>query len=295
MNCESHPQPKSDEIVAKKRGRKPKVLKELDSNLEPPVIKQPGKRGRKPKGGKIISQKINFDNPQIERPNIIVHLKCHTKDIVIMHNNINSGDNCSIRGGGNGLYCSIFEESKPISETSENNINSLKKTHIYEKLKILKHNLHVNQQFDQKSNCFWCSCEFDNPTCYIPHDYNSDGYKVYGCFCSPECATGYLFKENLDSSIKFERYYYLNHIYGKIFNYEKNIKPAPNPHYVLDKFCGNLTIDEYRALNEFGKLFIVIDKPLTPILPEIHEDNDDHLLHNKIIPSGTIPSSTKIK
>ena len=31
-------------------------------------------------------------------------------------------------------------------------------------------------------------------------------------------------------------------------NYTKNIKPAPNPHYTLEKFYGNLSIQEYRRL-----------------------------------------------
>ena len=52
--------------------------------------------------------------------------------------------------------------------------------------------------------------------------------------------------ENIDSSSKFERYYLLNNIYGKIYNYEKNIKPAPDPHYTLDKYYGLFSINEWR-------------------------------------------------
>jgi hypothetical protein len=29
-----------------------------------------------------------------------------------------------------------------------------------------------------------------------------------------------------------------------------------------------------------------VDKPLTRILPEFHEDNDEFIIHNKIIPSN---------
>ena len=93
-------------------------------------------------------------------------------------------------------------------------------------------------------------------------------------------------EENIDSSIKFERYYLLNHIYSKIYNYTKNIKPAPNPHYMLEKFYGNLSIQEYRALLNSERLFLIVDKPLTRILPEFHEDNDDFIINNKIIPSN---------
>jgi hypothetical protein len=139
---------------------------------------------------------------------------------------------------------------------------------------------------DKKSACFWCTFDFDSPPIFIPKHHIKDSYHVYGCFCSPECATAYLMEENVDSSVKFERYYLLNNIYAKIFQYKKNIKPAPNPYYMLDKFYGNLSIQEYRNLLKTEKLFIIVDKPLTRILPEYHEDNDDFIINNKIIPSN---------
>ena len=105
-----------------------------------------------------------------------------------------------------------------------------------------------------------------------------NSYHCYGCFCSPECSVAYLFNENIDSSMKFERYHLSNLIYSKIYNYEKNIKHAPNPYYILDKYYGNLSITEYRQLLTYDRFLFVIDKPLTRILPELHEDNDDFLL-----------------
>ena len=56
---------------------------------------------------------------------------------------------------------------------------------------------------------------------------------------------------------------------------------------MLEKFYGNLTIQEYRALLRNERLFLVVDKPLTRIMPELHEDNDDFIINNKIIPSNT--------
>jgi len=35
--------------------------------------------------------------------------------------------------------------------------------------------------------------------------------------------------------------------------------------------------------------FLIVDKPLTRIVPELHEDNkdnEDHIINNKIIPSN---------
>jgi hypothetical protein len=101
--------------------------------------------------------------------------------------------------------------------------------------------------------------------------------------------------EHIDSSSKFERYHLLNNIYAKIYDYTKNIKPAPNPYYMLDKYYGNLSIQEYRSLLRNERLFLIVDKPLTRILPELHEDNDDFIINNKIIPSNGSQNTKKTK
>jgi len=147
------------------------------------------------------------------------------------------------------------------------------------KLKKLKLQLYKNSNQDKKSACFWCTYEYDNPSCYIPK-YEVDGQLCgYGSFCRPECAVGYLMKENIDDSTKFERYHLLNQMYSKIYNYKKNIKPAPNPYFLLEKFYGNLSIQEYRKLLKTEHMLMVIEKPMTRILPELHEDNDDFVLN----------------
>lgn len=140
----------------------------------------------------------------------------------------------------------------------------------------------------QRSACFWCTCEFDSPAIYIPKTLTKDVYNVYGCFCSPECSAAFLMNENIDTSTKFERYHLLNLLYGKIYKYEKSIKIAPNPFYLLNKFYGNLTIQEYRKLFQSDQMIYVVNKPLTHILPELYEDNNDFLLNNKIIPTNSV-------
>ncbi len=49
------------------------------------IVQKPGakKRGRKPKGGKIIQQSIQLNNNKDLKPNIILHLKCSLKDLQI--------------------------------------------------------------------------------------------------------------------------------------------------------------------------------------------------------------------
>ena len=265
--------------------------------------KQPiKKRGRKPKGGKIIQQMSSDQQQLVERPNVILHLKCSMKDLIntnqsnYFHDAYNNSNDMSfdIIGGENVKSVSTYYDNTSTSITTLDNKDEdgedlyCKDTskEVWKKLKQLEHNLHINNVNNKKSACFWDTCEFDNPPIYIPKHFINGTYQVYGCFCSPECGVAYLMNENIDSSAKFERYHLFNHIYTKIYDYSRNIRPAPSPYYMLEKYYGNLSIQEYRALLRNERLFLIIDKPLTRILPELHEDNDDFILNNKIIPSN---------
>jgi hypothetical protein len=164
------------------------------------------------------------------------------------------------------------ENNSDKKESTQEDITNMKD--INQKLKSLKINLYKNTLHDKKSACFWCTYDYDNHPCYIPKYHNDGQIYGYGSFCRPECAVAFLMKENIDDSQKFERYHLINQTYGKVYEYNKNIKPAPDPHFILDKFYGNLTIQEYRKLLKSEHMLLVIDKPLTRILPELHEDND---------------------
>lgn len=260
-------------------------------------VKIPKKRGRKPKGGKIldISEKPVSKAPNI--PNIILHLKCNSDDLSNEENTCLI-DNSNILSFEDEKFNfniippksvpdkeAILKQNYKIEASSCNNMTNggTNNNIIYQKLKMLAKDLHTNDICDKKSACFWCTCDFDNPPIYIPKYEMENTYNVYGCFCSPECATGYLFNQsNIDSSAKYERYALLNHIYCKIYNYEKNIKPAPDPYYTLDKFYGNMTIQEYRQLLKNERLLLIVDKPLTRSLPELHEDNDNFIFNKNI-------------
>ena len=117
--------------------------------------------------------------------------------------------------------------------------------------------------------------------------------EVYGCFCSPECAVAYLKNEDIDNSRKWERYTLLNNIYSKIYDYEKNIKPAPNPFYTLDKYYGNLSIDEYRKLLKNERILMIVDKPMTKVLPELYEENNEiPFINNNLLTKQKTQSSS---
>ena len=289
-----------------KRKRAPRKTKAKTKSDDTPKV--PKKRGRKPKGGKIITTITPAENVIVPEPNIILHLKCgmsDLKDTEFFSNrclkydpsNISKIDSYQFDAKNENLNFEVINTKKnQVISTSSSKSKEETKTEtvstneiINQKLKTLAVNLHTNNISDKKSACFACTCDFDNPPIYIPKYELNGSYHVYGCFCSPECACYYLFNQsNIDESTRFERYHLLNHIYGKIYNYEKNIKPAPDPFYTLDKFYGNLSIQEYRKLLKNDRLLLVVDKPLTRSLPELHEDNDEFTINNKAL-------STKFK
>jgi len=145
-----------------------------------------------------------------------------------------------------------------------------------QKIKQLKIAFYRNEMQEKKADCFWCSYPYDNDPCYIlQYGYNNEIYG-HGSFCSPECGVAFLFgkQSSWDDSAKTEAYQLMNYYYGKPNGFQQSIKPALSPYYFLEKFYGNLTIQEYRKLTKSNHMMLVVDKPVTRILPEIHEDND---------------------
>jgi hypothetical protein len=295
------------------------------------------KRGRKPKGGKLIMKDTTVNETITTLPNIILHLKCSLKDLDVYKNKQNKMISKTLNYNPeippdimtynisdqktNGLPYSAVETGSVVSvagqnetpftrdvayfdatstnphyicskcnstsvnteqDSSSHNNNEdhgeLSVKNIMQKMKRLKIDLYKNSLLDKKSACFWCTYEYDSQVCFIPK-YEMDGSICgYGSFCRPECAAAFLMKESIDDSTKFERYHLLNQIYSKVNDYKTNVKPAPDPHYLLDKYYGNLSIQEYRKLMNTDHIMLVIDKPLTRILPELHEDTDDFII-----------------
>jgi hypothetical protein len=307
----------------KKRGRRKKeeniqmVVEEKKDDHEDTVTNK--KRGRKPKGGKIILSTDVLEQKEKAVINVILHLKCSLKDLDEYNENLNNHitdpleykpivpptiQTYNENDYGLSIYqkevVELKQQEKQYAyvdhticknctcpkETNDDNINNdndeidkLNVKDINQKLKKLRIQLYKNTLYDKKSACFWCTYEFDNEPCYIPKYEIDNNICGYGSFCRPECAVGYLMKESIDDSTKFERYHLLNQIYSKVYGYMKNIKPAPNPYYLLEKYYGSLTIQEYRKLLKTEHMLLVIDKPMTRILPELHEDNDDFIVN----------------
>ena len=223
---------------------------------------EPKRRGRKPKGGKIVTQIEEIKkNNETYKPNIILHLRCKS-DVSDDFDNNKSFETM--------LHNSTTEHCDSVID--DPNVNN---KDVWNKLKVLNIDLHKNN-IRHNNTCFWDTCTFNSQPIYIPIEENSDKISVYGYFCCPECAVAYLFNENCDSNTKWERYSLINKLYSSIYKYEKNIKPAPDPRYILSKYCGNLSIEEYRtAIKNNNKQLIIINKPITNITPELYESNNE--------------------
>ena len=293
----------------KKRGRKKKsetvIVIEQNADTDAPVDQEipppdaPKKRGRKPKGGKIVPIVKPHENIIEKSKNIILHLKCCLQDLqhdnnatgisayeiinndyeLLNNNNNNIMDTLHTQSIDNNNIINNIDDIETLNSHSTNQTDEqVNKDIVLTKINTLRLNLSKNNISDKRSACFWCTYEFHNPPIFIPKSEKNDGYQVYGCFCTPECGVAYLMEEMIDSSIKFERYQLMNYIYGKSLKYESNIKPAPDPHYLLDKYYGNLTIDEYRSTLRNNNYLIFVDKPLTHVFPEMFNDNHDFTL-----------------
>ena len=300
-------------VVHKKRGRKPKggiIIEqnkiEIQTEIKPNIILH-----LNCKLNDIITGELNYDPTvynikEFDNMNIKYDYIENKNDNTInnddninsinntnnnannnTNNNTNNNINLSNNNSNNNINLSNNNSHDTMFFNNEENMLNNNEKNLYnkalsKKLEDLSKQLKTNN-INKKSACFWCTYNFDNQTILIPKYEIKNTYFCYGNFCSPECACSYLMNENIESSQKFERYYLLNNIYGKIYNYEKNIKLAPSPYYTLEKFYGNLNIQEYRKLLKHERLLLVVDKPLSKLTPELYDENEDYILNNKSI------------
>tara|TARA_Y100000385_G_scaffold49650_1_gene46352 strand:+ start:439 stop:1884 length:1446 start_codon:yes stop_codon:yes gene_type:complete len=117
-------------------------------------------------------------------------------------------------------------------------------------------------------HCWWCCHPFSGPPCALPCDYKNDTFKVFGIFCSPECAASYNFDDVQSGCDIWERYSLLNFLYRKIYNDNNiKIKLAP-PKQTLKIFGGHLSIKEFRMNNtNYSNTYKMIIPPLISIIP----------------------------
>jgi len=274
-----------DKKEEEKKEKKEKKEKEKEGDKEKKdkrktkIISEDSKESKPKTKAKIISLNVIECKP-VPPKNIILHLKCSLKEIddyiqsqkwkldSLTYDPTIPQEIKSFEPSQCFSYFQYEEEKKVFQPEEEDDLD--------EKLKHLKIQFYKNQiPEDKKSDCFWCTCSFDNPTCYILQTGTDERLFGHGSFCTPECSVAFLFKNmHWDDSVKMESYQLINHYYGKKDNYTESIKPACSPYYFLDKYYGNLSIQEFRKLSKSSHLFLTVEKPVTRMFPEIHEDND---------------------
>jgi hypothetical protein len=185
-----------------------------------PHVEKKKKRGRRPRGGKVVGAPGIVAEPADVSRNVILHFSCMTSDVVST-----SAGSCS--DAFDSVGSTVTAQAVPGSTCAQKPDNDL-----WAKLRTLNDTLHRGTGLGKSSDCFWCTCGFSTPPIHIPRSVQPDStIECYGCFCTPECAMAYLLKERVDSSQMWERVALLNTVYGAVFGHSRSIRPAPDPHY----------------------------------------------------------------
>ena len=104
--------------------------------------------------------------------------------------------------------------------------------------------------------CFWCTHAFEGSPYFLPVKEENKTFHVYGNYCSPQCALGYLLYEHLDSHVRWERMSLLHRMYkssGRLY-------PAP-PRESLKAYGGIYTIEEFRKIIADNRVRVDVQIP----------------------------------
>lgn len=222
----------------KKRGRKKKEV------TEDVVVVEKKKRGRKKKW---------------ENDPIMLNYNCNFKDSIKFEHEESKIDNTNYSTNavkfGNitikvhdkevtnkVLFSNKKDEECMIEVTSsddEEQINTIPQ----KQKKIMFYNKDPEQKNLENIRCFHCHYNFEGSSYYLPYDHypSLDRYKLYGCFCSPNCVKTYCSEHKIFSN----KIHLVGQFYKKLFGQNFTIKPAPS-FLTLKDYGGKLTIEEFR-------------------------------------------------
>jgi hypothetical protein len=164
--------------------------------------------------------------------------------------------------------------------------NKYKKEKKLEILAQLSNNSNDNNYVNKTDiSCFWCCHDFNNTPWGIPMSYSDNKYNLFGIFCSPQCACGYLFNSEQFKEKKWEYYSLLNLLYKDVYGEFNKIIPAPSKLCLL-KFGGKVSIDKYRnEILKTNNAYLIKFPPITSIIPVMEEVNLKKIqLKNNFIP-----------
>ena len=233
-------------------------------------------KSKKSKGSKIVSLPVAASPLPASVadtfiPSVILHLKCTLKDLVDQ---------------------TLGSDAAPTPFVSQHPHQTTFHSDPVVSLESLGANLHKDVA-GHIAYCFWCCHSFDGDPVGIPvHKLDSE-YELEGCYCSPSCAAADLLTGQVrcSSSAKYDRYQLLHHLYSP----DAKICVAPSPRYLLNNFCGSITIEQFRQLSSGNRRVFFTNKPVRRICPELHEDNAEFILHGQSIRSASKAKRTTKK
>jgi hypothetical protein len=159
--------------------------------------------------------------------------------------------------------------------------------HYSEKLMIRYQDANRDQRLPDTTDvaCYWDCHPFRGTPCAIPFVIDEGIWRVYGNFCSPECAAAHLFNERLDSNVQWERYALLNRLYAPTSETGVRLAPSRN---IIHLFGGPLDVSDFRAVNRDQRMRIdVMTPPMISIIQVMDTkpiDFYDASMKNSFIP-----------
>jgi hypothetical protein len=152
-------------------------------------------------------------------------------------------------------HAQVLPQAAPVVSEPEIDYYTLKSTFLVQ----FKDSSEVKQlPMQSDAACFWCCHTFTHRPVVLPIRDTGEHLLVTGNFCSPECATSYLFDMRQDSHTRWEQFALLHRVYGEACH--GTIYPAPARNS-LALFGGLLSIQEYRALIRSHKVRVDIHLP----------------------------------
>ena len=159
--------------------------------------------------------------------------------------------------------------------------------HYSEKLMIRYQDANREQRLPDNTEvaCFWDCHPFRGTPCAIPVVIEEGIWRVYGNFCSPECAAAHLFNERLDANVQWERYALLNRLYAPTLETGVRLAPSRN---IIHLFGGPMDVSDFRAMIRDQRIRIdVMTPPMISIIQVMDTkpiDFYDASMKNSFIP-----------
>jgi hypothetical protein len=218
-------------------------------------------------------------SPEPRKP-LIAHLDIHSNEVVFPDQQLRYDPNPPfqpepydpIADNNFAMTEGVIEEEKVVEEKKEENLKyeaiseevpeEYRPLQVFSKCDLMVEFAESNRvnKLPDSTNvaCYWCAHGFSTQSFIIPESERNGIYKVYGNFCSSQCAMAYLLKESLDPHIRWDRMALLYRIYDK--DGRGRIYPAP-PRESLKLFGGPLTIESYRATLHSNKVRVDLHVP----------------------------------